>query len=46
MHVLKCSDEEITVEGLLVMNEDTLKTVIVKAGPRAILLHKIAEVKI
>lgn len=38
-HVSICiSDEEISLDGFLKMTEDTLKTVVPKAGPRAKLL--------
>lgn len=39
-------DDEITVESLLVMNDETLKAVVPKAGPRAMLLHKLSEVNL
>lgn len=35
------SDEEITVQSLCCMNEETLKSVVPKAGPRSLMLAKI-----
>lgn len=37
-------DKEITMESLMVMTEETLKCVVPKAGPRALLLAKINSV--
>ncbi len=40
-----CSvEEEVTIESLLVMQESTMANVVPKAGPRAVLLAKVAEV--
>lgn len=38
------SDEEITLDALLVMTEETLLSVVKKAGHRAVLLSKIEQV--
>lgn len=40
------SDEEITLETLFLMTDETLKALIPKAGPRAVLLSKIKSVGI
>jgi len=38
------ADEEITFESLMEMTEETLKSVVPKAGPRALFLSKIRSV--
>jgi len=37
-------DEEITLDSLMEMTEETLKSVVPKAGPRALFLSKIRAV--
>jgi len=37
-------DEEITIESLMEMTEDTLKSVVPKAGPRSLFLSHIRAV--
>jgi len=38
------ADEEVTIQSLMLMKDDTLMSLVPKAGPRAMLLHQIDEV--
>jgi hypothetical protein len=40
------AEQEISLDRLWLMNEETLQTVIPKAGPRAVLLDKIRQVRV